>query len=37
MNNLTHTDPQWILPLGIKAEIDCEKKTFRLIERIFSE
>lgn len=27
-----HTDPQWIVPLGVKAEIDCEKKTFGLIE-----
>lgn len=27
-----HTDPQLILPLGAKAEIDCEKRRFRLIE-----
>ncbi len=27
-----HTDPQFILPLGIKAEIDCKKKVFRLLE-----
>jgi len=27
-----HTDPQWILPLGIEAEIDCEQRTFRLLE-----
>lgn len=27
-----HTDPQFILPLGIKAEIDCQKKTFKLKE-----
>lgn len=32
-----HTDPQWILPLGIKAELDCDKKTFRLVEKIFKE
>ena len=32
-----HTDPQWILPLGIKAEIDCKKKQFRLIEKIFKD
>jgi muramoyltetrapeptide carboxypeptidase LdcA involved in peptidoglycan recycling len=32
-----HTDPQWILPLGIKAEIDCDKKEFRLIEKIFED
>jgi len=30
-----HTDPQWILPLGIKAEIDCIKKEFKLMEKIF--
>lgn len=28
-----HTDPQFVLPLGVKAEIDCEKKTFRLVEK----
>lgn len=27
-----HTDPQWILPLGIMAEIDCAGKAFRLTE-----
>lgn len=27
-----HTDPQWILPLNVQAEIDCEGKTFQLIE-----
>jgi muramoyltetrapeptide carboxypeptidase LdcA involved in peptidoglycan recycling len=27
-----HTDPQYIMPLGIKAEIDCKKKSFRLLE-----
>ncbi|MFO7807277.1 MAG: LD-carboxypeptidase [Candidatus Moraniibacteriota bacterium] len=32
-----HTDPQWILPLGIKAEIDCRKKEFKLIEKIFED
>ncbi len=32
-----HTDPQWILPLGIKAEFDCLKKEFRLIEKIFED
>jgi muramoyltetrapeptide carboxypeptidase LdcA involved in peptidoglycan recycling len=30
-----HTDPQLILPLGIKTEIDCSKKTVKLIENIF--
>ena len=28
-----HTDPQFILPLGVKAEIDCDQRTVRLIER----
>ncbi len=32
-----HTDPQWILPLGIKAEFDCDKKEFKLIEKIFED
>ena len=32
-----HTDPQWILPLGIKAEIDCNAKSFKLVEKIFKE
>lgn len=27
-----HTDPQFILPLGVKAEVDCERRTFRLLE-----
>jgi muramoyltetrapeptide carboxypeptidase LdcA involved in peptidoglycan recycling len=27
-----HTDPQFILPLGIKAEVDCRNRTFRLVE-----
>jgi muramoyltetrapeptide carboxypeptidase LdcA involved in peptidoglycan recycling len=27
-----HTDPQWILPLGIRAEIDHAKQSFRLLE-----
>jgi len=30
-----HTDPQWIMPLGIEAEIDCEKKSFKLLEAPF--
>lgn len=30
-----HTDPQWIMPMGIKAEIDCNKKEFKLVEKIF--
>lgn len=27
-----HTDPQWLLPLGISAEINCGQKTLRLLE-----
>ena len=27
-----HTDPQWILPLGVRAEIDVEARTLRLLE-----
>ena len=27
-----HTDPQWILPLGVEAELNCERQTFRLLE-----
>ncbi|MGI4790635.1 MAG: S66 family peptidase [Janthinobacterium lividum] len=27
-----HEAPQFILPLGVTAEIDCEKQTFRLVE-----
>lgn len=27
-----HTDPQWIMPLGITAEIDSDSRTFRLLE-----
>lgn len=30
-----HTDPQWILPLGIEAEIDCENESFKLLETPF--
>lgn len=27
-----HTDPQLVLPLGVKAEIDCENKKIKLVE-----
>lgn len=27
-----HTDPQIILPLGVKAEVDCSNRTFKLTE-----
>jgi muramoyltetrapeptide carboxypeptidase LdcA involved in peptidoglycan recycling len=33
--DIGHTDPQLILPLGIKTEIDCSKKTVKLVENIF--
>lgn len=32
-----HTDPQWILPLGITGEIDCVNRSFKLIESIYSD
>jgi len=31
-----HTDPQIILPLGVRAEIDCKNKTFKLKENSVS-
>jgi len=27
-----HTDPQFILPLGVLAQVDCQDKKFRLLE-----
>ncbi len=27
-----HTDPQWVLPLGIRAELDIDARTLRLVE-----
>lgn len=27
-----HTDPQLVLPLGVKAEIDCGERRVKLIE-----
>ena len=27
-----HTDPQLVLPLGVKTEIDCEARRIRLVE-----
>jgi muramoyltetrapeptide carboxypeptidase LdcA involved in peptidoglycan recycling len=27
-----HTDPQWVLPLGVRAEVDCEACSLRLLE-----
>ncbi len=27
-----HTAPQWILPLGVRAEVDADARTFRLLE-----
>ncbi len=27
-----HTDPQWIMPLGVKAEVDCKNKSLSLCE-----
>ena len=31
-----HTDPQWILPLGVTAELDNDQRTFQLIETAVS-
>lgn len=28
-----HTDPQWILPLGVTAEVNSDDKSFSLLER----
>ena len=30
--DIGHTDPQLVLPLGIKAELDCSAKSVRLTE-----
>ncbi|WP_369899520.1 S66 peptidase family protein [Bacillus manliponensis] len=30
--NFGHTEPKFILPYGAKAEINCEKKTFSILE-----
>jgi muramoyltetrapeptide carboxypeptidase LdcA involved in peptidoglycan recycling len=27
-----HTDPQWVLPLGVLAEVDAGARTIRLLE-----
>jgi muramoyltetrapeptide carboxypeptidase LdcA involved in peptidoglycan recycling len=27
-----HTDPQWVLPLGVRAELDVDARTLRLVE-----
>jgi muramoyltetrapeptide carboxypeptidase LdcA involved in peptidoglycan recycling len=27
-----HTDPQYILPLGIEARVDCEQRSIELME-----
>jgi muramoyltetrapeptide carboxypeptidase LdcA involved in peptidoglycan recycling len=30
--NFGHTEPKFILPYGVMAEIDCEKKKFSILE-----
>lgn len=30
--NFGHTEPKFILPYGAKAEINCDKKTFTILE-----
>ena len=32
-----HTDPQFILPLGVRAQVDCTEQTFCLIEAALSD
>lgn len=32
-----HTDPQWIVPLGVQAEVDGAGRSFRLLESPFRE
>ncbi len=27
-----HTDPQWVLPIGVEAELDVDRRTLRLVE-----
>jgi muramoyltetrapeptide carboxypeptidase LdcA involved in peptidoglycan recycling len=27
-----HTDPQWVLPLGVHAELDVDARSLRLVE-----
>jgi len=27
-----HTDPQWVLPIGVRAELDADARTLRLVE-----
>jgi muramoyltetrapeptide carboxypeptidase LdcA involved in peptidoglycan recycling len=27
-----HTDPKFVLPMGVEAEIDCDCKQIRLLE-----
>jgi len=29
---LRHTDPMFIIPYGVKAEIDCINQTFSILE-----
>jgi muramoyltetrapeptide carboxypeptidase LdcA involved in peptidoglycan recycling len=31
--NFGHTEPKCILPYGAMAEINCDKKTFSILER----
>ncbi len=27
-----HTDPQWVLPIGVRAELDVDARRLRLVE-----
>lgn len=36
-NDLGHNCPNTVIPVGIKAEVDCKNKTFRLLESAVGE
>jgi muramoyltetrapeptide carboxypeptidase LdcA involved in peptidoglycan recycling len=35
--DLGHTDPFLTLPVGVRAELDCEVKELRVVEAILSD
>jgi muramoyltetrapeptide carboxypeptidase LdcA involved in peptidoglycan recycling len=32
-----HTDPMFVIPYGVQAEIDCDKQQFAIIESAVAE
>ena len=30
--NFGHTEPKFVLPYGVRAEINCEEETFSILE-----